>query len=289
MDDFTTQPAAIRRNANRSASSFDAVSVLHREVGARMQERLDYIKLTPKRLLDLGCANGGALSGLAERFPAAELVALDFAQARVARATSQRSTLARGLAKLTGKGVQHGVCATMQALPLANQSVSMVWSNLALHWLHDPGPAIAEAWRVLEPGGLLMFSTLGPDTLAELRRAAPQRVHRFIDLHDIGDLLVSTRFATPVMDMERITLTYQSPAQFFTDLRHSGSTNAMIGRPRGLMGRARSARQSQLLAQQCAVDGRISAGFEVIYGHAWKLAPQARATEQTIHWTPRRA
>ena len=180
----------------------------------------------------------------------------------------------------------------MQALPLTNESVNLVWSNLALHWLNDPEPAIAEAWRVLSPGGLLMFATLGPDTLAELRQTMPQRVHRFIDLHDIGDLLVSTRFATPVMDMERITLTYGTVEALLNELRNSGSANARFGRARGLAGGASHTQALERLRKQRNPEGRISASFEVIYGHAWKPAPQAsqdRRAEQTIRWLPKRS
>lgn len=287
MEDFYTQPAAVRHNANRTATRLDAASALHREIGARMLERLDYIKLAPQRVLDLGCANGGALPGLAQRFPAASLLALDFAQRRVARAAPKRSGFGRGLDQLTGKGARLGICANMQALPLTNESVNLVWSNLALHWLNDPAPAITEAWRVLAPGGLLMFATLGPDTLTELRQAMPQRVHRFIDLHDIGDLLVGTRFATPVMDMERITLTYSTPEALQRELHDSGSANAMFGRARGLAGRASHAQALERLCVQRNAEGRISASFEVIYGHAWKpavQAPQGQRAEQPIRW-----
>ena len=199
------------------------------------------------------------------------------------------------MARLRGAS-RNALCADMESLPLAAGSFGLVVSNLALHWLDDPADALREAHRVLEMGGLLMFSMLGPDTLCELRdawAAADQggatrhgaagtptesgwHVKRFIDLHDIGDLLVKTGFATPVMDMEKIVLTYPSLDRLVADLRSTGSVNAMRARPRGLTGKALHRRLTQAYGAR-AVDGRLPATFEVVYGHAWK-AP-ARKTK----------
>jgi malonyl-CoA O-methyltransferase len=154
------------------------------------------------------------------------------------------------------------VCADLARLPLAAGSVGLVWCNMALHWLADPLPAFREFARVLGADGLLMFSTLGPDTLKELRGVAGrERVHDFIDMHDLGDMLLAAGFGAPVMDMEMIELAYQTPAQLLDDLRASGQTLARADRARGLRGRAFADKL------RAALPGRAT--FEVVYGHAW--------------------
>lgn len=267
-----------------------------------MLERLDYIKLEPARVLDLGCATGGALPGLQQRYPKAQLLALDWAgpmlRAAVPAAAPWHARLASTLMKKSPPPL--GVQADMARLPFAQGSADLAWSNLALHWLDDPEPSIREAARVLAVNGLFMFSALGPDTLVELRDAfvaagltqeqkSAWHVKRFIDLHDIGDVLVSAGFVTPVMDMEKITLTYADLDALFADLRASGSVNAMIGRPRGLMGRGLLGRlraaYEALRAKRA--DARLPATFEVIYGHAWKGQPRRNAAgEAVVNFVP---
>ncbi len=293
---------ALRRNFNRAAHSFGDGDALHREVGARMQERLGYIKLDVRAALDLGCGTGGALAGLRQRYPQAALTALDFAFEMVRRAAPAPGLLDRLLARVRARvqgARQHAACADMAALPFVHGSFDLVWSNLALHWLDDPAPAVREAHRVLRSGGLFMFSTLGPDSLKELRAAwgeadtgagpATWRVKRFIDLHDIGDLLLKSGFATPVMDMESIVLTYAEVDKLLDDLGNTGSVNAMLGRPRGLTGKLAWARMRAAYAQ-LRRDDRLPATFEVVYGHAWKAPPrQAAGGAQIVRFTERGA
>jgi len=218
-----------------------------------MLERLDYIRLDPGRVLDAG--SGPPRRELRRRYPRATTIALDFSLAMLPR---------RGmLARLAGSN-QVAVCADMQYLPLADASVELVWSNMALHWLSDPLPALREFRRVLAPNGLLMFSTLGPDSLKELRAAAGEpRVHAFIDMHDLGDMLLAAGLAAPVMDMELITLEYPDADTLLADLRGSGQTSARADRPRGLAGRAFADRLRRALGE------KPRASFEVVYGHAW--------------------
>ena len=223
-----------------------------------MLERLDYIRLEPSRVLDAG--SGPPRPGLRRRYPRATAIALDFSLAMLPRPGL--------LARLTGSK-EVGVCADMQALPLADEAVGLVWSNMALHWLGDPLPALREFRRVLAPNGLLMFSTLGPDSLKELRAAAGERrVHTFIDMHDLGDMLLATGFSAPVMDMELITLEYPDAGTLLDDLRRSGQTSARADRPRGLAGRAFVERLRRALGE------KPKASFEVVYGHAWRSAHQ---------------
>ena len=241
-----------------------------------MAERLEYIRIEPKRILDLGCGPGADLATLATRYPGVARIAIDSAPAMLAQARGEKNLLKRLMS--FGKPAEPDfVCADASALPLARSSVSFAWSNLMLQWLHDPLPALKEIHRVLEVGGLLMFSTLGPDTLKELRASLPasrsEHLHRFIDMHDLGDALVGAGFSDPVMDMEMLTVTYTKLDDLFHDLRASGSTNAALSRPRGLVGK-KHWQQMRAAYEALRRDGRLPATVEVVYGHAWKAAPK---------------
>ena len=219
-----------------------------------MLERLDYVKLAPQRILD--AASGPPGRALGKRYPGARVISLDFSLAML-RAGNRPGFFRR-------KPV--GVCADLERLPLAPESVDLVWCNMALHWLADPQLTLREFARVLAPEGLLMFSTLGPDALKELRAAAgANRVHGFTDMHDLGDMLLGAGFAAPVMDMEMIRFEYAAPKSVLDDLRATGQTNARADRPRGLAGRAFGERLRAALG--------AAATFEVVYGHAWKRRP----------------
>ncbi len=284
--DFHLDRALLRRHFARAAATSDGADLLAREIARRMDERLDYIRLSPGRVLDLGCGTGPDLARLRERYPEATLLAADFALPMLAHAVERGGKTEAGgrrlLRRLFGSATKPAPCiaADACALPLARGSLGLVWSNLMLTALDDPLPAFEEIHRTLEVGGLLMFSTLGPDTLRELRAALPgtagERVHRFIDMHDVGDALVKAGFSDPVMDMEMITLTYPDLDGLLADLRATGATNAATTRPRGLSGRSAWA-AARAAYDKLRVDGRLPASFEVIQGHAWKPAP--RTTE----------
>ena len=286
--DFALDHGLLRRRFGRAAATSDGADVLAREVARRMDERLDYIRTEPKRILDLGCGTGADLPRLVERFPAATLIAADFAPAMLARAgTRQRPQGGSLLRRLIGgrPATAPHVVADARALPLARGSLGLVWSNLMLPALSDPLPAFREVHRTLEIGGLFMFSTLGPDTLRELRAALPvqrgERVHRFIDMHDLGDALVQAGFGDPVMDMEILTLTYADLAGLMRDLRASGGNNAATGRPRGLSG-PRGWEVARAAYERLRRDGRLPATFEIIQGHAWKAAPTTTEDGRSI-------
>ena len=283
-DPRDVDPRAVRRSFGRAAATYDGAAVLQREVGARLAERLDVVKLVPATILDAGSGTGEAIGELSARYPSARVVALDAAlpmlqQAR-ARSTRGRSLLTRLLGPLGrgGASAPAFVCADATSLPLSGVCVELVWSNLMLQWVNDLPRAFAEFRRVLKVGGLLTFTTFGPDTLKELARAFARvdghtHVGRFVDMHDLGDMLVQSGFADPVMDMELITVTYPSPDALLAELKSIGATNQTRGRPRGLTGRGRrAALEAALLA--LARDGRIPATFEVVYGHAWKGEPK---------------
>lgn len=267
-----------RRAFERAAARYDEVAVLQREIGRRMIERLDYVRLEPRVVLDAGCGTAVTTAELARRYPQADIVALDFAHGMLRHASGQG-----GWAR-----APRWVCGDVEALPLAGQSVDLVYSNAVLQWSTDLGRTFAELLRVLRPGGLLTFSTFGPDTLAELRAAWAQvdghsHVSPFADMHDLGDLLVETRFAEPVMDCERLTVTYANVDDLMRDLKLLGAHNVTAGRARGLTGRRRI-EAMRAAYERFRADGRLPATYEVVYGHAW--APAQRVAEDGAALVP---
>jgi malonyl-CoA O-methyltransferase len=294
QSDFALDRALLKRRLERAATTIDGADPLAREISRRMDERLDYIRIEPERILDLGCGTGADLPLLARRYPAAMVLGADLTPAMLKRAAQRTPAAPQGmLRRLLGGGARALPCVATDAvaLPLARASLDLVWSNLMLPALDDPLPALKEIHRTLKIGGLVMFSTLGPDTLRELRAALPaaagERVHRYIDMHDIGDALVKAGFSDPVMDMEMLTLTYTDLDRLFADLRANGATNAATSRPRGLSGRQGWA-AARAAYERLRRDGRLPVSFEVIQGHAWKAAPKTTDDGRAIvHFQPR--
>lgn len=252
-----------RRSFERAAASYDQAAVLQREVADRLLERFDYVRLDPRLVLDLGSGTGYAIDALNRRFRKARVIALDFAHGMLTRARRQGGWLRR----------PYCVCADAEGLPLADGAVDLIVSNLTLQWCNDLAGTFAECLRVLRPGGLLTFTTFGPDTLIELRSAwsaadGHSHVSPFQDMHDIGDALVRARFADPVVDAERLTVTYERTVDLMSDLKVLGAHNATAARPRGLTGRGRLAAVTEAYEAHRR-DGRLPASYEVIYGHAW--------------------
>ena len=282
MDEFLIDKRQVRLAFNRAAESYDSAAVLQHEVCRRMFERLDYVKLQPTRILDAGSGTGWGTRQLAQRYPAADTVALDFALGML-RAARARSGWWQ---KLFSGANQTQLCGDMEALPLAANSVEMVWSNLAVQWCNDLPATFVELHRVLKVDGLLMFSTFGPDTLKELRLAfngvdQHNHLNRFADMHDIGDMLVHSGFAEPVMDMEYITLTYSDVRSVMQDLKTIGAHNVTAGRGQGLMGKNAWARLIENY-ERLRSKGKLPATFEVVYGHAWKPQPKKIADGRAI-------
>lgn len=251
--------------------------MLAREVETRMLERLQYIKLEPGRILDAGCGAGHGAKRLAELYPDAQVLGLDFAYPMLQAARSHGPWLRR----ILKRGRVDYLCAEFATMPLRAASLDFVWSNLALHCAGDPLPVLKEFWRALKVGGLLMFSCYGPDTLKELKSAfaahdGAVHVHDFIDMHDLGDMLSACGYAEPVMDMELITATYATVDALLADLRASGQVNVHAARRRGLSGKGvfNAVRDEY---ENLRGEGRLPASFEIVYGHAWK--PQPRLTE----------
>jgi malonyl-CoA O-methyltransferase len=271
-DEFFLDPRVVRRSFDRAARTYDTAGAVQREIRARLLERLDIVRLTPTTVLDLGAGTGHASRELKRRYSSAKVIALDLSFAML-RESARQQPLLRRFAR---------VCADAHRLPLKGGSLDLVLGNLLLEWCHDPDAVFAEVARVLRPQGLFTFTTVGPDTLKELRELwqgvdAATHVHRFIDMHDFGDALLRAGFAEPVMDTERLTVTYPSFDALLGEIRGSGARNVAQGRARGLTGRARGA---AVLARSEALtrNGPLSVSVEVIHGHAW--APAQRKSRR---------
>lgn len=262
----------MKQDFAHAASTYAAAAVLADETGRRMAERLDYVNIAPGRIADIGCASGAGIRELQRRYRKALPLAIDFALPMLHAARAATPLLQR----LRRRGPRL-LNADVRALPLTADSLGLIWSNLLLHWLDDPLPALREFQRTLEVGGLLMFAMLGPDTLKELRAACHDAgiageavpLRRFHDMHDIGDMLLAAGFADPVMDMEMITLTYAGARGLIRDQRHLGVRDAIFGHLPWRDWR----RVFQAYELQRSED-RLPASFEVVYGHAWKAQPR---------------
>jgi malonyl-CoA O-methyltransferase len=271
-DEYFLDPRAVRRSFDRAACTYDTAAAVQREIRTRLLERLDIVRLVPATVLDLGAGTGHASRELKRRYSSAKVIALDISLPMLRESARQQSLLRRFAP----------VCADAHRLPLRSGSLDLVLSNLLREWCHDPDTVFAEVARVLRPQGLFTFTTLGPDTLREVRELwrgidTATHVHRFIDMHDFGDALLRAGFAEPVMDAERLTVTYPSLNALLEELRGSGARNVAQGRRHGLTSRGRGA---AVLARSEALtrNGPMSISVEVIHGHAW--APAERKSRR---------
>ncbi|MGV7235347.1 MAG: malonyl-ACP O-methyltransferase BioC [Nitrosomonadaceae bacterium] len=275
----------LRNSFERAAVGYDKAAMLQREVCDRMLSRLDYIKCIPGTILDAGSGTGYGGRKLANCYPDTGIIALDLALAMHYQARPTVPSWWKQVLSIR-KNITNYVCGDIEQLPFRDSSIGMVWSNLSLQWCNNIEQTFAEMHRVLQPEGLLMFSTFGPDTLHELRQAFlgmdnSSHVNHFIDMHDIGDLLVHNGFAMPVMDMEYITLTYDDVISVMRDLKAMGAHNVIQDRKRGLTGKIG---WGKVLSnyEVFRKDGKLPVTFELVYGHAWKLEPRKNIGDKKI-------
>jgi malonyl-CoA O-methyltransferase len=270
---------------------------LRREIALRMHERLALVRLMPQQVLDAGCGDAPDLLALQKCYAGAQIVGLDASLGMLKAAQKNHlvagSAVSRLLKKIVPtKSVRERVsnlgfvCGNFAQLPFAPNKFDLVWSNLALHWHPQPDQVFSEWRRVLRVDGLLMFSCFGPDTFKELRTAfatldgSPHALP-FVDMHDFGDMLVDAGFSTPVMDMETITVTYESVDKLLADVRACGG-NPLATRRRSLVTGATWKRVVEGLERMRGSDGKIPLTFEVIYGHAFKPVPRVTSQGEAI-------
>ena len=280
QDETALDSAQVRRSFEQAAGAYDEAAVLQREVGDRLLERLDYIRFSPKRILDLGAGTGYCQQALIQRYPDAEIHALDLAEGMLQQARKKIGWLRRL------KRRDHFICADVNALPYASESMDMIVSNLTLQWCPDLLAVFSECQRLLKPGGMLLFTNFGPDTLKELRHCwakvdAHTHVNQFVDMHDVGDALLQSGFSDPVVDMEMITVTYDDVRSIMQDLKQIGAHNVTRGRARGLTGKGRL-QQLQQAYEDYRQQGRLPVSHEVIYGLAWRSENAPGKNNQVI-------
>jgi len=285
----------VRRAFDRAAKSYDEFAVLQNEVCQRLLEKLDIVKISPRLILDAGTGTGSAIPGLFERYKKSQLVALDLSENMLSQAARHGGLFRSPLR----------VCADIEKLPFANDSFDLVFSSLSMQWCNDLNAALLEAWRVLKPGGLFVFTTFGPDTLKELKQSwaaidDENHVNRFVDMHDIGDALLQDGFVEPVMEAEMMTVTYDTVDRLMRDLKAIGAnvtapsvrvkpTGEVAGQAAGGTAGGASGLTGKKVLQRLRDNyegfrqqGVLPASYEVIYGHAWKS--QTRAIHrQDIH------
>jgi malonyl-CoA O-methyltransferase len=258
---------AIKRAFDQASRTYDSAAVLQSAVRQQCLERLELIKLDPRRILDVGAGTGHSSIALARRFKGARVAALDLSTGMLAEASKRRSLFTK----------IELICGDAGGLPIQSQSVDIIFCNLVLQWCADLDLVFREFNRVLRPQGLLTFSTFGPDTLWELRQAFShvddhQHVNRFADMHDVGDILISAGLVEPVMDADVFTLTYDDVMGLMKDLKAIGANTVTEGRRPGLMSKSGLASLRDAY-DKFRVDGRLPATYEVVFGHAW--APRA--------------
>lgn len=272
---FRVDRAAMTRAFGRASAHYDAAALLQGEVRSELLSRLQYFPLQPRVVIDLGCGTAQGASALRRRYRHAQVLAIDVAEGML-RTARRRSWPWRRF---------HCIGADALALPLASQSVDLVYSNLMLQWCDDPALAFAEVRRVLRPGGLLLFSTFGPDTLLELRAAwaeadaAAPHVSAFADMPLLASALQHAGLCEPVMDRDLRRRYYSDADALMRSLREIGAANAAADRRRTLTGRQRLARMRASYEQQRTAAG-LPSTWEIIYGAAF--APAAMPGETLV-------
>lgn len=277
----------VAKSFGQAAMQYDDVAVLQCQTANELLDRLSLVTLQPKCVLDLGSGTGRNLALLAKRYPKARLLALDIAPAMLQQARYNYRQ-SEGLKRWLPSNKPSYLAGDAEKLPLADNSVDLVFANLTLQWC-DPRTSFAEIQRVLRPDGLLMFTSLGPDTLHELRQSWATvdnypHVNMFYDMHDIGEAMIAVGLAEPVLDTERYILIYDNAMALMKDLKILGARNVNAGRRRGLTGKQTIQAVSDAY-EKFRVNSLLPATYEVVYGHAWGGKPKIQQVDPdgTIH------
>ena len=257
----------VKRHFDRAARTYSEHALVQAEIAQRFLERFDFIKMAPTRILDVGCGTGALTRLLLKKFSSAAVTALDISDNMLQELESSLSFWQRLRKKV------RLVQADAEDLPFDKNQFDLIVSNLTLQWCNSLDQVFSHIERTLEPQGLFMFTTFGPDTMKELRQAwatvdSSNHVNLFYDMHDIGDALLRAGFSDPVMDVEHITMTYETMDVLLKDIKKIGATNATQGASRGLTSRARL-QQFKTEYEKLRQDGLLPVTYEVIYGHAW--------------------
>ena len=258
----------IRRRFERNASDFDRADFVHAATRDGLLARIDPLLVDAKTVVDLGSATGAASKRLCKRFPKARVVCVDIAHGMLQQARNRKSWLQK----------TSFAQADASALPFANESIDVIFSNQLLPWVSNPDSLFAEVARVLRKGGVFAFATLGPDSLLELSRAWRQvddgeHVSRFPDMHDLGDGLVNAGLSDPVLDVDRLSVTYPDAETLFRDLTAAAARNTLQQRRNSLTGKQRFSAMTEALTGN--VDGsRILLDLELVFGHCWGAGPK---------------
>lgn len=260
--------ADVRRRFDRAAATFDHASFVHRHAACGLLERMSPMLVNVDRILDAGAATGDASRRLAKLYRRSRVVSLDCSANMLRQARRKRTRFSR----------VEELQADASALPLQQGSVDLVFANMLLPWLDDLDGFFESVNRVLRKDGLFVFSTLGPDSLSEIRGAwagvdRGEHVNTFVDMHDIGDALVRSGLREPVLDVDYLTVTYRTVDDLFADLTRSGSRNSLKHRQRALTGKGRFGVLRRTLANNCD-GGVLPLQLELIFGHAWGGGPR---------------
>jgi len=269
----TLNPRDVRRRFDRAAGSFDSADFVHAVTRDGLLARLEPLLLDAKNVLDLGSATCSAQQPLRKRFTRAHVVSLDASHNMLRQGRQKRSWFSRA------SGIRSSyVQADASRLPFEDHSIDLVFSNQLLSCISDPDGVFSEVARVLRKGGVFAFATLGPDSLLEISRAWSAvddhaHVNRFLDMHDIGDAAVRSGLRDPVLDVDRLTVRYESCSKLFADLTCVGARNALRQRNSTLVGRHRFEKMLAAL-QGHSDDGKITLELELVYGHCWGGGPR---------------
>lgn len=265
MAAMMTVPTEISKSFSKQAHEYEQAATVQREIGSRLLERLQYVKLSPKYILDIGCGTGFFTKALTALFPKALVVGLDLSHGMLLQSRGKQGFWRKWAL----------INANMQQLPFANGVFDLVFSNQALHWAYPLAQVFAEINRVMHQDACLMFSTLGPDTFKEIRtawQAQSQFSHTndFADMHEVGDALMTAHFLEPVMDMEMLSLQYNALPQLLDSLKKQGVKNINAKRNKGLTGKNVWKQFRENYESLRSENGKYPLSYEVVYGHAWK-------------------